>query len=1043
MKTQLKIRTEYSFRTAYGPIEQVIDHLKRNGCQIAAITDRSSTFGHVNFNKLCKLHSIKPIFGVELAFTPDVNVREKRQELYWLSLLALSDAGLREIYATVEEATSHFHYVPRLPITKLDDLSQDILILSGNSGIGPYNSQLPAKVIVEAHPATNPDLIKWAQGTTLPVSDNYMITPENREAYEICIGRGSFNRPSPMHIMNGYELKNECPYLRDAHFLAAYALASECNAELRPATNIRSDETRSLLELCLDGADRRQLNLMASSEHSLRLKYELNLIEQKGFVDYFKVIADMVQYAKANMLVGPARGSSCGSLVCYLLGITDIDPIPHGLIFERFIDITREDLPDIDIDFPEDKRELVFDYLIAKYGHDKVARLGTVSRFKAKSAIGETAKAIRLNRYEADQIADVIIKRNDGDDRADYCIFDSLTDTDIGTELLKRHPNIMVASKLEAHAKFPGTHAAGVILTNDPINHYVARDVRNNTVHIDKYDAEKINLMKVDALGLGTLTIIADCLEQIGWTKEQLLAHPLDDDVAFKVLRQGFFCGVFQFAGNAVQDLARKVSIDRFSDMVALIALPRPGPLVSGAAHEWCARRMEQKPIELLHPMMESMTIETYGLIVYQEQMLRIVREIGGLSWEDTTALRKGMSKSLGLEYFERYWERFQDGAKYNGIDNILARQIWETVNSAGGYCFNKSHAVAYAMVAYWCCVLKGHYPLQFALATLRNIEDPLHIKQYLRELDRVGYTFKSFDGDKSDINWSVKDNVLLGGLTNVKGIGKKTALDIVARRRTGEPMTDNQIRLLEKGETQFDDVFEVRTKFAALLAEPERYGIVSKLWQIADIGSDEGNYAFIAKIVSFKIRSLNELQFLIKRDHMRVPNDKWLTLILEDDSGVIPATVSRRNYPKLGQPLTKDYKVGDYFVFRGTMQEGNRRIYIDKWKHLIPEKEETMRSPNQTTEQTPNGLVLQFTAEEFSQLKINTPGASGDMGGYQKFENLLIERTDRNRCCALTPVELERLIRYINNYGGGGPNERIRRACKPALARLGIILKG
>ena len=936
MQTQLKVRTEYSFRTAYGPIEQVIDHLKRSGCWIAAITDRSSTFGHVNFAKLCKLHSIKPIFGVELAFTPDVNVRVKRQELYWLSLLARSDAGLREIYATVEEATTNFHYVPRLPITKLDDLSQDILILSGNSGIGPYNHLLPAKVIVEAHPATNPELIRWSQGTMLPVSDNYMITPENREAYEVCVGRGSFNRPSPMHIMNQYELKNDCRYLTDVHFAAAYALASQCNAVLRPATNVKSDETKSLTELCFEGIQHR--NIQMDRTYVSRLDHELKLITEKGFVDYFKVIADMVQYAKSEMLVGPARGSSCGSLVCYLLGITDIDPIPHGLIFERFIDVTREDLPDIDIDFQDDKRELVFSYLIAKYGHDKVARLGTITRYKAKSAIGDTAKAIRIPPWEAEQISDNIIKRMDGDDRADYCIYDSFTDTDIGKELVKRHPNIMVAAKLEAHAKNAGTHAAGVLITNEPINNFVARDVRNNTVQIDKYDAEKINLMKIDALGLGTLTIIADCLHQIGWTKEQLLAHPLDDDIAFKVLRKGFFCGVFQFAGNAVQDLTRQIAIDRFSDLVALVALPRPGPLVSGAAYEWCARRMQKKPVELLHPMMESMTIETYGLIVYQEQMLRIVREIGGLSWEDTTALRKGMSKSLGLEYFERYWERFCDGAAQNNIDSVLARQIWETVNSAGGYCFNKSHAVAYALVAYWCCVLKGHYPLQFALATLRHTEDPLYIKQYLRELDRVGYKFQTYHATKSGVSWSVRDGVLLGGLTNVVGIGNKTATDIVARRQAGEPLSDHQYMLLQRNKTQFDDVFEIRTKFPSLLAEPAKFGIVSKLCQIADIGNEEGNYAFIAKIIKYRIRSLNELQFLIKRDHMRVPNDKWLTMILEDDSGIIPATVSRMSFPKLGLPLTNSYKSNDYFVFRGFMKEGNRRIYIDKWKVLKPE---------------------------------------------------------------------------------------------------------
>ena len=593
MKSQLKIRTEYSFRSAYGKIENVVSKLKADGCENAAITDRSSTFGHVNWNRLCKSAGIKPIFGVELAFVPDVTIKEKRQSLYWLPLLARSDAGLREIYSAVEEATGNFHYVPRLPISKLADFSQDVLILSGNSGIGEYNHSLPAKVIVEAHTATNRELIRWSEGTFLPVSDNFMISPGDREAYEVAIGRGVSNRPSPMHILDEYEMKNWSPFLEEIHFTTADVLANECNATLNAATNVKSPETRSLRELCLLGAENR--GLVLNDRYLDRMNYELDLIGRKGFDDYLKVIADMVQYAKTQMLVGPARGSSCGSLVCYLLGITDIDPLPHNLIFERFIDITRNDFPDIDCDFPDDKRELVFEYLIAKYGNDKVARLGTISRFKAKSAIADTAKAIHMTRWDADQISDIIIKRNDGDERADFCIADSFNDTDTGKALMQRYPNMMVASKLESHARHSGTHAAGVIITNDPINHYVARDSRNNTVHIDKYDAEKINLMKVDVLGLGTLTIIADCLHQIGWDKAQLLAHPLDDDSAFSVLRKNQFCGVFQFAGPAVQDLARQIRIDRFSDIVALIALPRPGPLISGSAQEWCARRMNSQ----------------------------------------------------------------------------------------------------------------------------------------------------------------------------------------------------------------------------------------------------------------------------------------------------------------------------------------------------------------------------------------------------------------------------------------------------------------
>jgi DNA polymerase III alpha subunit len=928
MKTQLKIRTEYSFRTAYGPVELVCKRLQFLGCEVAAIADRNSTFGHISWAKQCKAFGIKPIFGVELGFTDDITSRERRQNLYYLTLLARSNAGLRELYSAVEEATLNFYRVPRLPIEKLKDFSKDVMILSGNAGLGKYNNLLPKQTIIELHPATNNQLISH-KFNCAPVSDNYMIVPDNRDVYEIVIGRGAFNRPSPMHILSKDEV-NAC--YDDAHFEFADILGAECNATIEQATNIKTFSEQSLLQLCITGANEKAM--VIGGEYLSRLQHELKLIQDKGFVDYFLVIADMVKYAKQNMLVGPARGSSCGSLVCYLLGITDIDPIPHGLIFERFIDVTRHDLPDIDIDFQDDKRELVFEYLSNKYGSDKVTRLGTVSRHKARSAINVTAKALSIPPYEAEQIADLIVKRNDGDERANQCILDTFTDTDAGKQFIAKYPTMMVAAKFEGHANYPGKHAAGVIVTNDPINHFVARDAHSGTAQIDKYDAEKINLMKIDLLGLRTLTIIADCLQRVGWTHADLLAHPLDDDAAFNILRKRLFCGVFQFEGQALQNLTRNVQVNQFSDLVSLTALARPGALISGAAYEWCARR-KGKTVELLHPIMESITRETFGLIVFQEQMMRIVREVGGLSWEDVTLFRRGINKKLGMEYFDAaFWNNFKDGALAQGIDEVTARSIWETVSGAGDYVFNKSHSVAYAMVSYWCCVLKAHFPLDFAVSTLKQIEDAQHTKQYLRELDRAGYAFKIFDEKLSEYNWEVKDNVLVGGLTNIVGIGPKMADAILEKRKHSLPLTDAQNKRLLNGRTPYDDVFESRERFADLLAHPAKYGIVSKLWNLIDIPDEEGSYVFLAKVIKWKIRSLNEFKFLAERNGMKVPNDRWLTMTLEDDSDMMPASVSRTDFTRFGLPLTKRNSE-DWYIFKAYVQQGNRRLYINKWKAI------------------------------------------------------------------------------------------------------------
>ena len=261
------------------------------------------------------------------------------------------------------------------------------------------------------------------------------------------------------------------------------------------------------------------------------------------------------------------------------------------------------------------------------------------------------------------------------------------------------------------------------------------------------------------------------------------------------------FCGVFQFEGYALQGLTRNVAVNQFSDIAALTALARPGPLVSGAAQEWCARRTGNRPVELLHEMMRTITEDTFGLIVYQEQMLRIVRDIGCMSWEDATLFRRGINKKLGMEYFDAtFWQKFKSGAASNGIDEVTARSIWETINSAGGYAFNRSHSVAYAMVSYWSCVLKGHFPLDYAVSTLKHIDDPLHIKQYLRELDRLGYQFKTYDKELSEYNWTIKNDTVVGGLTNIKGIGPKLAEQIIDRRERGLPLSVSQTEKLEEG---------------------------------------------------------------------------------------------------------------------------------------------------------------------------------------------------------------------------------------------------
>lgn len=936
---QFKVRTEFSFRTAYGPIPKVVDRLKELGCTAAAMTDRASTFGHVQWIKACKAAGIKPMLGVELAMVADVSPEtgKTKQPINYVSIVARNNDGLREIYEAVRLATAQTYYVPRLDYSWLHECSDNVLVLLGNNpnlGLVPRHR---SNMFIEAHPATQGKVIEFAKSghaRLLPCSDNFYPDVSHRPLYEIIAGRERQNRVAAMHLVGKWDLLGEMDWLLEEDFWSLEGLAEQCNADLQPAKMVEVKAAKTLRQMCEEAAPSRSINL-ADPLYAARLTRELDLIHQKNFQDYFYVITDMVAFAKENMLVGPARGSSCGSLVCYLLGITDIDPIPYGLLFERFIDVTRTDLPDIDIDFQDTRRDMVFDYVRRKYGEEHVARIGTISRYKAKSTITTVAKELDIPSWEVADLKGQIIERSSGDSRAGFCILDTFNEMEVGRKLLSKYPQMRVAADLEQHASGSGQHAAGIVITAEPIVNFVAVDSRNGSIMIDKYDGEKINLLKIDALGLRTLSVIQDCLDQVGWTRRQLLDYPRDDQAAFDVLNGQQFAGIFQFEGYALQSLSRQLNVSRFEDIVALTALARPGPLNSGAATEWLRRR-NGAPVSYLHPLVQECTADSYGLIIYQEQVMRIAREFGRLTWEDVTQLRKAMSKSMGKEFFDRYWEKFCAGAATQGIDAELARRVWDQINTMGSWSFNKSHAVAYGLLSYWCLVLKSLFPLEFAAATLRNAKDDMQPIKLLRELDKSGLTFKVFDRERSVKNWSVQDGMLIGGMLNVKGIGEKMADDIIMRRSNRLPLTPAQEKKIGTPVTPFDNIFEGRRRFARLLASPSDFNVRSKLTEIIDIDDSGGEYVFIGKMAEKNLRDLNELQNLQKRGGREVKtNNLFLNLTVEDDTGPIICTIGRFDYNRWGLPLVNEYKLGEWFLWKGRVKPGFRKVYIERWRKL------------------------------------------------------------------------------------------------------------
>jgi len=933
----LRNRTEYCFRKSYGPLPAVIAACAGDAVGIAD----SGTWGHVAFSKACKAAGKKPIFGVEISVVEDATDRA-RQPSNTMCFLARNNNGLKEIYGLVTQSTSkdNFYYFPRLSYSDLFDISDDVIIFSGTN---PVWGMLPlAKrdtLYIELNPMSGRKSLDFAKAKgfkTVATSDNYYPDVSDKEAYEVLVGRNKTDRTAPMHILNEWSWREAVPWAPEEAVQNTYKISEMCNASLPTAKMISFQSEKSLRQLCVEGAPHREIDLN-DEDYSQRLDHELDMIARKDFEDYFFVIADMVAYAKKHMLVGPARGSSAGSLVCYLTGITDVDPIEHNLIFERFIDVTRPDMPDIDIDFQDDRREMVFEYLRQKYGAEKVAHLGTVSRYKAKSTIAEVAKELGIPAWEVADLKDAIIERNGGDARAAMCISDTFADVEVGKEALAKFPQIKIAEKMEYHARHSGIHAAGILVTDDPVSNYCSVSAQNGAAQIDKKDAEDLNLLKIDALGLRTLAVLQDVLDQVGWSRDDLLNFPKDDKAALAVLNDERYAGIFQFEGYALQSVTKQMQVHDFEDIVAITALARPGPLNSGGTAEYIKRHTGEAPIKYLHPLAEGITKVTNGVVVYQEQVMEIGRKIGKLSWEDVSSLRKAMGRSLGQEFFDTYFHKFKEGAAENGIEENKARKIWDQINTMGSWAFNRSHAVAYAMVSLWCCALKSRFPLEFAAACLRNVKDDGQGIRLLREVAQEGLSYKPFDKFKSKINWSVQDGELIGGLIGIKGIGPKMAKDIVERRDLKQPLTPRQEKLLDQGQTPYDDVFECERRFGHIKADPAAHKIVTPITDIQDLDANNpGTFVFFGKLKEKNLRDMNEASNLQRRGGRLVEkNNLWLNLMLEDDTGQVMCTVDRFKYDRLGKQISDLGKLGDWYLVKGRMNERFRKIYLEKYRKM------------------------------------------------------------------------------------------------------------
>jgi Zierdtviridae DNA polymerase len=531
-------------------------------------------------------------------------------------------------------------------------------------------------------------------------------------------------------------------------------------------------------------------------EYSARLQYEMERIVSKDYMDYFLMTSDIVRHAKDQGIpVGPARGSAASSLVCYLLRITEVDPMAYPLMdFDRFIAYDRDDIPDIDLDFDDERRGELRAYAVEKYGADRIGNVANYMKFKGKSALEDVGRVFpHIPKYEIETVKSMIIERSGGDSRADAALLDTVEMFPIAKDVFDRYPDLAKAIRLEGNYRGMGINAAGFIISNTPITDICAQYTRTTAgetrtvVSVDKKDAEYLGLMKVDLLSLSTMGMIRIALELAGRTLEDLYAVPMSDPATMKAFQDNDVIGIFQYEGRATRLVNRRVHPDDFAELADINGLSRPGPLFSNTTADYIDVKHGRQKVEKIHPMWDEITRPTKGQIIYQEQVLKALKDIGGLPVQRVGEIRRIISQKLGEAQFNESMKDFVEGAGRVGVPEKAARHMWGRLVTSATYSFNIAHCISYGMLGFWCMWLKVHYPAAFYTAQLRkSAEDawPLLIK----DAQRHGITVRGVDAATSSETWTMIDEATVAaGWIQLPGVGPSKVEAILAFRKTLE----------------------------------------------------------------------------------------------------------------------------------------------------------------------------------------------------------------------------------------------------------------
>jgi len=921
----IALKSEYSFGQCYGFLDKLHNEYSNDGA--IGIAD-FNTFSIYKLRKLCDKSNQKPIFGYRVNVVKDATEKVKPRGQFGIEyvIIAKNVLGLKEIYKLTKINTQNFYYRGNVSITDINNLSKNVIVISTN----PITKRLD--YIGVNFTTTNKVL-----GYDFPkvyIDNNYFNESKDRAVYQCYAERNAETKTFPQHILSREEAVF---YFGEEAVENTISVAdSVTNFHLPMPEYIKFKGSNNFIDDCKSGAKRLGIDL-DSEPYKSRFEKETRILIEKDFVDYLLVVAEILNEAKRYCLIGPGRGSSAGSLTCYLLGITTVDPIKFGLIFERFVDINRFDYPDIDSDIPDRARAKVVKQIEKRYGTDNVKTISNVTRLKAKSAIGIFAKGMGIPAFETEELKDNIIDRAAGDARASMCIMDTLVDTEVGKEFMEKYPEMECVQHIEGHAKNKGKHAAGVIICNDNLTEYCGVDERDKTVYLDKKDAEALNLLKVDILGLRTLSVLESCAKLVGFNFSDFYDFPLDDEKAYTVFKEKRLAGVFQFDGAAMASINDSIPMENFDDISACGALGRPGALSSGGTSRYIQLRRGDRETLYYCDKHEKITKSTYGIVIYQEELMFLCREIANMSWADVSALRKAASKTLGDEFFDKYKPKFVEGAvKHSGYDEETATKVWLDISSMGSYSFNKSHSVAYGLISYWCAYAKAHWPLEFIAASLNNSKDDESSLKILREFyQKEGVDYVPVDPDESHLEWAIVDGKLIGGLTNLNGIGPMKAKNILKIRKGEAKLTPAILKKLTYPETPFDILYPVIHHFGKLYKDPYEYGL-KNLKMVSSISEGDGEISVIGKLISCDDVDANDYQAIAKRGGEKLDGPTMkVHAKIEDDTGIVMCILGRFKYKEMSQQLLRT-KVGDtYFAIVGKVIPGAKIILIDKIANL------------------------------------------------------------------------------------------------------------